>query len=375
MTGWRRIGGRARLAAGVGLVAVAVGLAALAGSAGGGDPGRRPAGPPARPRGRRAGRLGTGRAGWAHPVRARRAVRVLGPDGRAGPAAGVLRGRRRLLGLPVVRAGHGAVRRPGGRRRRPVAWPPACSTSTTPATPSTAGRRCSSPPAPATSSPATPSAPTGPADAPGGHRPPPRPRQRHRRPRLGVPAGAGPAPGVRGRLQRRQHRLDPARPPDPPAVPATPRWPSSATPSATCSASRPICGSCGGPTGCCPTGCRACGRSRGPASPCRGSTRRSPPTTRGRRSPRSTSPRTASSARFHEAAGGARDRSARPCWATWPPSGPARPNFRSCLLEGSAHCALPSPDFYSLASGGVSLRDWVAAQANGDPVANLPPGS
>ncbi|HYN16613.1 MAG TPA: hypothetical protein VEY96_00835, partial [Actinomycetes bacterium] len=51
------------------------------------------------------------------------------------------------------------------------------------------------------------------------------------------------------------------------------------------------------------------------------------------------------------------------------------PNFRSCLLDGSAHCALPSPDFYSLDSGGVSLRDWVAAQANGDPVANLPPGS
>ena len=51
------------------------------------------------------------------------------------------------------------------------------------------------------------------------------------------------------------------------------------------------------------------------------------------------------------------------------------PNFRSCLLDGSAHCALPSPDFYSLESGGVSLRDWVAAQANGDPVANLPPGS
>ena len=50
------------------------------------------------------------------------------------------------------------------------------------------------------------------------------------------------------------------------------------------------------------------------------------------------------------------------------------PNFRSCLLEGSAHCALPSPDFYTLTSGGVSLRDWVAAQANGEPVPNLPPG-
>ena len=210
---------------------------------------------------------------------------------------------------------------------------------------------------------------------PGGHRPPPRPRQRHRRPRLDVPPGAGPAPGVRGRLQRRQHRLDPARPPDPPAVPARPRWPSSATPSATCSAGRPTSGSCGGPTGCCPTGCRACGRSRGPASPCRGSTRRSPPTTHGR---------PFAQVNFTE--------DARPARAsTRPPGAPGRfsqalrgnlaairagsPNFRSCLLDGSAHCALPSPDFYSLESGGVSLRDWVAAQADGDPVANLPPGS
>ena len=50
------------------------------------------------------------------------------------------------------------------------------------------------------------------------------------------------------------------------------------------------------------------------------------------------------------------------------------PNFRSCLLDGSAHCALPDPAFYALTSGGVSLRDWVAAQAGGEPVPNLPPG-
>ena len=41
------------------------------------------------------------------------------------------------------------------------------------------------------------------------------------------------------------------------------------------------------------------------------------------------------------------------------------PNFRSCLLEGSAHCALPRPEFYTLTSGGVGLRDWVAALAEG----------
>ena len=48
------------------------------------------------------------------------------------------------------------------------------------------------------------------------------------------------------------------------------------------------------------------------------------------------------------------------------------PNFRSCLLEGSGHCALPRPEFYRLASGGVRLRDWVAALAAGRPVPNLP---
>jgi pectinacetylesterase len=49
------------------------------------------------------------------------------------------------------------------------------------------------------------------------------------------------------------------------------------------------------------------------------------------------------------------------------------PNFRSCLLDGSAHCALPSGDFYRLRSGGVALRDWVADVAAGRDVPNLPP--
>jgi hypothetical protein len=77
---------------------------------------------------------------------------------------------------------------------------------------------------------------------------------------------------------------------------------------------------------------------------------------------------------FHEAAGGAGTFS-QALLGNLAAIRAGSPNFRSCLLDGSAHCALPSPDFYSLESGGVGLRDWVAAQANGDPVANLPPGS
>jgi hypothetical protein len=78
---------------------------------------------------------------------------------------------------------------------------------------------------------------------------------------------------------------------------------------------------------------------------------------------------------FHEAAGGAPETFSQALLGSLAAIRASSPNFRSCLLEGSAHCALPSPDFYSLTSGGVSLRDWVAAQAAGDPVANLPPGS
>jgi hypothetical protein len=41
------------------------------------------------------------------------------------------------------------------------------------------------------------------------------------------------------------------------------------------------------------------------------------------------------------------------------------PNYRSYLACGSNHCALPTPEFYSLRVAGVSLRDWVADLAAG----------
>jgi dienelactone hydrolase len=41
------------------------------------------------------------------------------------------------------------------------------------------------------------------------------------------------------------------------------------------------------------------------------------------------------------------------------------PNYRSYLACGSNHCALPTPEFYSLRVDGVSLRDWVADLAHG----------
>jgi hypothetical protein len=41
------------------------------------------------------------------------------------------------------------------------------------------------------------------------------------------------------------------------------------------------------------------------------------------------------------------------------------PNYRSYLACGSNHCALPTPEFYSLRVGGVPLRDWVADLAAG----------
>jgi hypothetical protein len=49
------------------------------------------------------------------------------------------------------------------------------------------------------------------------------------------------------------------------------------------------------------------------------------------------------------------------------------PNFRSCLLDGSDHCALPSDGFYRLRSGGTNLRDWVADLAEGRDVPDRSP--
>jgi Pectinacetylesterase len=78
--------------------------------------------------------------------------------------------------------------------------------------------------------------------------------------------------------------------------------------------------------------------------------------------------------RFYEAGGGSPDSFGRALEGNLAAIRASSPNFRSCLLEGSAHCALPRPEFYTLTSGGVWLRDWVAAQAEGKPVGNLPPG-
>jgi Pectinacetylesterase len=79
--------------------------------------------------------------------------------------------------------------------------------------------------------------------------------------------------------------------------------------------------------------------------------------------------------RFHQAAGGDPDEFAAALDGNLDAIRATTPNFRSCLLEGSAHCALPRPEFYTLTSGAVRLRDWVAALAEGRPVPNLPPGS
>jgi hypothetical protein len=45
------------------------------------------------------------------------------------------------------------------------------------------------------------------------------------------------------------------------------------------------------------------------------------------------------------------------------------PNYRSFIACGSAHCSFDGPSFYSEATGGVRLRDWVADLADGEDVA------
>jgi Pectinacetylesterase len=76
--------------------------------------------------------------------------------------------------------------------------------------------------------------------------------------------------------------------------------------------------------------------------------------------------------RFHEAAGGAPEAFGEALLGNLAAIRAASPNFRSCMLEGAAHCALPRPEFYTVASGGVRLRDWVADLAAGKPVGDLP---
>jgi hypothetical protein len=44
------------------------------------------------------------------------------------------------------------------------------------------------------------------------------------------------------------------------------------------------------------------------------------------------------------------------------------PNYRSYLACGFNHCALPTPEFYSLEVGGTPLRDWVADLSGGKDV-------
>ena len=79
--------------------------------------------------------------------------------------------------------------------------------------------------------------------------------------------------------------------------------------------------------------------------------------------------------RYHEAGGGRPEDFERTLLGNLAGIRAGTPNFRSCLLEGSSHCALPSADFYTLRSGGVALRDWVADLAEGRPVQDLPDGS
>ena len=46
-------------------------------------------------------------------------------------------------------------------------------------------------------------------------------------------------------------------------------------------------------------------------------------------------------------------------------------NFSSFIAGGDSHTILGRPEFYTLASNGVAIRDWVAALANFEPVENV----
>jgi hypothetical protein len=50
------------------------------------------------------------------------------------------------------------------------------------------------------------------------------------------------------------------------------------------------------------------------------------------------------------------------------------PGLKSYVADGDTHATLATDEFYTLRSGGVLLRDWVAALASGEPVADVAPG-
>jgi hypothetical protein len=71
--------------------------------------------------------------------------------------------------------------------------------------------------------------------------------------------------------------------------------------------------------------------------------------------------------RFYEAVGG-KPGGFAPRLAAAERSLKRLPNYRSYLACGFNHCALPTPEFYSLRVDGIALRDWVADLAAGQDV-------
>jgi len=75
---------------------------------------------------------------------------------------------------------------------------------------------------------------------------------------------------------------------------------------------------------------------------------------------------------FHKAAGGRPQDFTRALLGNLSAIRAGTPNFRSFLLDGSLHCALPRGGFYTLRSGQVTVLDWVADLAAGRDVPNVP---
>ena len=127
-----------------------------------------------------------------------------------------------------------------------------------------------------------------------------------------------------------------------------------------------------GAGGSCPDGCRACGPSPGPlhhAALLPGGRRPLPEASFAQVNFADD----AVQRRFHEAAEATRTSSRRPWRTAWTRSAPPPPTSAPACWMGQTHCALPRAEFYTLTSGAVRLRDWVAALAEGRPVPNLPP--